>query len=146
MYFTKAKHLDSWKYIIKWTDKHTHKGFLGCSVNYYLHFCQYECALFVWFCTGCLHQTSDWDFTETPEGRQVNLEPWKNALVTLCSAPSLTLGIWPELQRWRKTPPALRRIPLPMAPQGQTFAPTTSSTCGLSQTAAARNMRMETGN
>lgn len=38
------------KQTTKQADKHAHKGFLGvfsCSINYYLHFYQYECTLFV---------------------------------------------------------------------------------------------------
>lgn len=68
------------------------------------------------------------------------LEPWKNALVTLYLAPSLTLGIWPEWRRLRKTPQSLPQVTAPLGP-----TPTMSSTCGRSQTAVAQNRRTATG-
>lgn len=126
--------------------------FFFLSVNTYLK-CKCICKyiLLVWF-RNRLSMADPWlALHQEPEGRKVRdqrSEPWKPALLILCSAPSLTQGTWHVWKRWRRTALAhlLIQHPAGGAPQGQTLAPTMSSMSGRSQTAAAQNMRTETGN
>ncbi len=105
-------------------------------------------SVFIWF--NRLSMSDSWlARQEEPEGRKgQSSEPWRLALVILCSAPSLTRGTWHVWRRLRRAAPALRLIqpPVGVAPRAQTYPLTTSSMCGRSQTAAALNMKMETGN
>lgn len=101
------------------------------------------CNIQLWVSTVSVNRLSVADFRlgfhQEPWVEERCLEPWKNALVTLYLAPSLTLGIWPEWRRW--TPQSLLQVTFPL---GQ--IPTMSSTCGRSQTAVGQNRRTATGN
>lgn len=89
-------------------------------------------------CLWLVHQ-------QESEGRKLQ-EPWKSALVILCSAPSLTQGTWQEWKRWRTAPSLLLiLVQVAVVPQGRTLAQTTSSMCGHNLTVVAQSTRTATG-
>lgn len=98
------------------------------------YFSSYVLVRYLWL----VHQ-------QETEGRKLQ-EPWKPALVVLCSAPSLTQGTWQEWKRWRTAPFLLLiLVPVAVAPQGQMLAQTTSSMCGHNLTVVAQSTRTATG-